>query len=173
MDFLRDLDFTRAFACTVAGAAVGLELHALDGQRPDTERIAESSGDNFKVVNPFGVGLLVDAVDRSDAAAFEVPSDTFISREHEFFNETVRDITLGASDALHQSVLVEFDDRFGQIKVDGAAALAFAVEDEGEVAHHLERAHQGGVAPAQPNVAIQDSAYIRVSHAFCGANDAF
>ena len=61
----------------------------------------------------------------------------------------MRDVALGAGDALHQAVFVEFDDGLGQIEVDGAAALALAVEDQREIAHQFKHRDQRGVALAR------------------------
>ena len=96
-----------------------------------------------------------------------------VGREHEFFDETVREVALGAGDALHKSELVEFDDGLGQVEVDGAAAMAFAVEDEGEIAHQLERRDQRGIALAQGGVVFEDGVHVGVGHALGGADDPF
>ena len=173
MDFFRDFDFARALAGTVVGAAVGFHLHAMDGQRADAERISESRGDDFEVVDALGVGLLVDAVEAGDAVRLEIVRDAFVGREHELFDQAVRDVALGAGDGLHQAEFVEFDDGLGEIEVDRSAALAFAVQDLLQVAHELERRDQRGVAGALGRIAFEDGVDGGVGHALGGADDAF
>ena len=75
VDFFGDLDLADALAGAVGGAAVGFHLHALDGQRADAERVSESGGDGFEVVDALGIGLLVDAVEDGDALRLEMVRD--------------------------------------------------------------------------------------------------
>ena len=72
-----------------------------------------------------------------------------VCREHEFFDQAVRDVAFGARDGPHQAEFVELDDWLGEIEVDGSAALALAVQDHGQVAHQFEVRDQRGVALAQ------------------------
>jgi len=44
-------------------------------------------------------------------------------REHELFDEAVSDVALAARDVGHALLFVEFDDRLGEIEVDGAALV--------------------------------------------------
>ena len=61
---------------------------------------------------------------------------------------------------------------FGQVEVDGAALHALAVEDQGELAHALEHAGEGGVALAESGVAFEDEVDAGVGHALGAADDA-
>ena len=106
-----------------ARALIGLDAEARDGQRADAERIAEGGGEILEIVDAFGVGRLMHAIDGCNAFLFEVGGDGFIGREHELLDEAMGKETLGAGDGLHETVLVEFDERLGKIEVDGAAAL--------------------------------------------------
>src|SRR5947207_11030784 len=60
--FFRDFNFPRALARAVTRAAIRLGLYPLNGQRTDAQRVAESRGNDFKVVNALGVWLLVYTV---------------------------------------------------------------------------------------------------------------
>lgn len=111
-------------AGTAGGAAISLQLNALNRQRTNAERIAECRRDDFEIVDALGIRLLVNAVERCDTFSFQMGGYGLIGRQHEFLDQTMGDIALGPRDALHQSVLIEFNDGFGQIKIDGAAALA-------------------------------------------------
>ena len=64
---LRDFDFAHALAGAVGGAAVGFDLHAMDGQRAYAQRVSEGGSNDFEVVDALGVGLFVDAVEAGDA----------------------------------------------------------------------------------------------------------
>jgi len=66
------------------------------------------------------------------------------------------ELALGSSDARHQSVFVELDDRSGQIEVDRASSFALAIQNQGQVAHHFECQHQFSVALARPGIAFED-----------------
>ena len=135
--------------------------------------MSEGGGDDFEVVHSFGIGLLVNAVQRSYAVVFQISGDTFVGREHEFFNQAVRDVALGTGNTFHQSKFVEFDHGLGQIEVDGAAPLALAIQNEGEVAHHLESPNQAGVALACGSIAFEHRVDVGVGHALGGTDDAF
>ena len=73
--------------------------------------------------------------------------DALVGGEHEFFDQAMRDVALGARDAFHQAEFVELDDRLGKIEIDRAAALAFAVEDDAR-----DRASVRTLAPEARNV---------------------
>ena len=136
-------------------AAVGFELHALNGQCAYSERVSEGGGDDFEVVYAFGVGLFVDAVERGDAFIFQIVRDALVRREHEFFDQAVGDVALRSGDALHHSEFVKLDDWFGEIEVDRSAAFAFAVQDHCQIAHAFEVLDLGGVFAAGGGVCLR------------------
>ena len=68
-------------------------------------------------------GLLVDAVERRDAEILKPDGDTLVGGEHELFNEAVGPGAFGAGDAAHLAVLVELDDRLGEIEINVTHAL--------------------------------------------------
>ena len=74
----RDLDLADALAGAVSGAAVGLHLHAMNGERAHAEGVSESGCDGFEVVDAFGVGLFVDAVEAGDAMRLEMMRDRLV-----------------------------------------------------------------------------------------------
>ncbi len=111
-------DFADALAGAASVAAVGFQLHALDGQGADSQRVSEGGGDDFEVVDALGVGLFVDAVERGDAFIFEIVRDALVRREHEFFDQAMGDVALRSGDALHHAEFVELDDRLGEIEID-------------------------------------------------------
>src|SRR5260370_19564054 len=94
----------------------------------DAQRVAEGSSQLLKLENFAGVGLLMNAMERIDAALQEIASDGAIGGQHKFFNEPVRDVALAARDIGHALLIVEFDDPFGKIEIDGAALVAAGIE---------------------------------------------
>ncbi len=60
--FLGNFDGAGLFAGAARGAAVALELHALNRQRTHAERISECRRDHFEIVNALGVGLFVNSI---------------------------------------------------------------------------------------------------------------
>ena len=77
----------------------------------------------------------MDAVERRHAEILEPNGDTLVGGEHELFDEAVGPGALGAGDAAHLAVLVELDDRLGQIEVDRSALFAALVHQHGESFH--------------------------------------
>src|SRR5579864_8734135 len=165
------LDFPRALASAVAGAAVSLELEALHRQSAYSQGVAKGGGNGFELVNPLGIGLLVNAVERGNALVLEVVGHTLVGREHDFLDQPVGDVALGTRNTAHQAELVELNHRLRQVEIDRAAALALAVKDQGQIAHQLEFAGQPLVALAHARVAFQDQVHVGVGHALGGAND--
>ena len=135
VDFFWHFDFADALAGSTGVAAVGFQLDALNWKCADSQGVTESCGDDLEIVNALGVGLFVDTVERGDAFIFQVVGYAFVGREHEFFNQAVSDVAFGARDAFHHSEFIELDDGFGEIEVNRSPALAFAIEDHGQVAH--------------------------------------
>ena len=156
----------------VALAPLGLHLHALHRQRPHAERIAEVGGDGLEVEDALGIGLFVNAIERGDALVFQIAGDALVGRQHELLDDAVGDVALRARDALHQAVLVELDDRLGQIEIDGAAAHALAVQDHRQLAHQLEDIDQPVIVLAQRRIAFEDEVDVGVGHALGRADDA-
>src|SRR5882762_11620835 len=109
---------------------------------------------------------------RFDAAAQEVAVDRTIRGQHELFNEPVRDVSLAACDIRHALFVVEFDDRFGQIEIDGTVLGAAGIEKQRQFFHFAEAGCQRGVALRHFSVAFKDLVDIRVGHALGGADDA-
>src|SRR4051794_14353748 len=62
----------------------------LDGNRADTERIAEVSSDLLEIHDAFGFGHFVDAIQAWNLGALEFARDGFVRRQHEFFNDAMR-----------------------------------------------------------------------------------
>ena len=124
--------------CFTANAALGEIVHA--------QRIAESLREFLEFQHVLRIGLFVHAMQRGDAALFEISRDGFIRREHEFFDQAVRDIALAADDAQHAPGFVEFDDAFGQIEIDRAALAAPAIQQQREILHAREIFHERRVA---------------------------
>ncbi len=124
---------------------IGLHGEFFDGEAGEAEGLAEGGGGLFEVEDALGVGQLVDAVD-GGAVRFEPVGDALVGGEHELFDEAVGPAALGADDGGHVALGVEGDDGFGEVEVDGAAALAFAVEEEGELVHLLEGGDEVDVA---------------------------
>ena len=153
-------------------AAVAPGLDALDRKRPEAERIAEAGGELFKLDHAARVGLLMNAVERRDAEVLKPGGDALVGGEHEFLDEAVGPGALGAGDAAHLAVLVELDDRLGQVEVDAAALLATPVHQHGELPHELEIGGELGILRTRLLVALEDEMDFGVGHARGRADDA-
>ena len=137
-DVFRHFVLAGIAALSVRFAALAAGLHAAHGQRSKTERMTEAGGELFKLNNAARIGLLVNAVERGDAEILKPDGDALIGGEHELLDEAIGPGALGAGDAAHLAVLVELDDRLGQIEIDGAALFAALVHEDGEVLHSFE-----------------------------------
>ncbi len=114
----------------------------------DAQRIAEGARQLFEFQNFFGVGLFVHAMERFDAALQDVTVDRAIGGQHEFFNQAMRDVALAAHDAGHALLVIEFDDLFGEIEIDGAVLVASRVQEQRQLFHVREVLHERRVARA-------------------------
>src|SRR5690348_9801370 len=97
-----NLVLPRIPSAPVAFATLAARLKSPHRQR-HTERISESGGQQLEVVDLLRVGLLVNAVQRSDIMTLEISGDAFICGEHELFDNAVRELPLRARDSAHQS----------------------------------------------------------------------
>jgi hypothetical protein len=86
------------------------------------------------------IGRFVDAKNGRNVEFLEVRGDSFIRREHEFLDDAVRCISRSAADAGHLAPFVEFDERLGEIKIDGAAAAGTREQDRLELNYSLAAA---------------------------------
>ena len=69
-------------------------------------------------------------MERLDSALEEIGGDGAVRGEHKFLDKPVGDIALAASDANHALLLVELDDRFGQVEIDGAVFITTRVQEQ-------------------------------------------
>ena len=109
----------------------------------------------LKFCYALGVRLFVYAVHGRKPRGLQVGCYRFISRQHEFFDNAVREITRRARNAGHGAPLVEFDQGLRQIEIDRAATHALTIEDQGKFPHQLETRDQGGIPRAQAGIAIE------------------
>src|SRR5712692_8179459 len=176
----------RHLHATLAAVAVGVGAAGLRGRRDaamtdddlalvqvfDAERVAEGAGQLLELEDFARVGLLMNAMQRFDAAPQEIAGDGPIGGQHKFFNEPMRDVALAACDIGHALLVVEFDDSFGEIEIDGAALVAAGIEEQRQFFHFAESGRQRGVTLGHLRVALDDFVDVRVGHALGGANNA-
>ena len=98
--------------------------------------------DFFELRTRLPSGLFVDAIQRRNAGSFQMSGDGFIRRQHELFDNAMRDVAFGARDPDHLARKSNSMLRFGHIEIDGAALGAFAIENQREFAHQFETAGQ-------------------------------
>src|ERR1700683_448098 len=108
----------------------------------------------------------------ANAAALEIPRDSFIGDEHEFFNDAVGDVALAAQDSNHFPLIVKLNQRLGQIEINRAACVPAFTEDEREIAHEAKIAGDILVAQAHLGVAFDHFVDVGVGHSLGGTNDA-
>ena len=115
----------------------------------------------------------MDAVQRSDIVAFDVRSDALVCRQHELFDDAMRELSFRARDALHQPSFIELNDGLRHIEVDGATFYTFAVQNFCEHLHALELMNQRSILLPNGMVAVQDCLHLVVSHPRRRADYAF
>src|SRR5262249_2785414 len=69
--------------------------------------------------------------------------------------------------------IVEFDDRFGQVKVDAAALDPLAIQNLRQLIHKVKVRRQPAEFAAKRGIAFDDGVDVGVSHALRGADHAF
>ena len=126
----------------------------------------------LELQNFLGIGFFVDAVQRGDAAAFEVARDGLVRRQHEFLDQAMRDVALAADDAGHLPRGVEFDHLLGQIEIDRAQARAPRVENHRQIAHGAEVFGELRILGVRGGIVLQHGIHGRVGHALGGTNHA-
>jgi hypothetical protein len=141
------------------------------GEIFDAERIAERLRQFLEFEHLPRIGFLVDAMEGSDGAPFQVLRHGFVGREHEFLDDAMSDIAFAAEDALHPALGVEFDDRLGQVEIDRAARVTARIEQQRQLLHAPEVLGQGLIALVHFRVALEHLVDVRVGHPFPGAND--
>ena len=92
--FFRQLHYGSAPPAAIMRPFVRARLHALDRQRAHAQRVTEAGRNGFKVVNLFGVGLFMDAVEAGNSAVFQVAGDCFVGCQHELLDQAVRPVAL-------------------------------------------------------------------------------
>ena len=173
VNVLGNFDGAPLLAHTAGGAAVALELHAVNGQRAYAQGISEGRSDHFEIVNPLGIGFFVNPIQRCDALRFQILRHALVGREHELLDQTMSDVALRAGNAFHQAEFVELNHRLGQVEVNRSAALPFAVEDQRQIAHELEGGNQSCVTFARGCIAFEHGIDGSVGHALSGTNYTF
>ena len=143
-----------------------LHFHAPLRKIFDAQRISERLRQRLKFQNFLGIGFFVDAMQRSDAARFEVARDGLIGGQHEFLDQAVRDVALAADDAGHLPGVVKFNYLLGQIEIDRAKPRAPRVENQGEVAHGAEIFGEVRVLRRGGRVILKHGVHRGVRHAF-------
>ncbi len=136
------------------------------------QRVAELRRDFLEFDHALGIGTIVNAEDHGLARGLDVRRHGFVGGQHELLDQAVRDVAGRARHGGHRAELVEFEQRLGQIEIDGAAALALLVQQQSQLAHHLEARHQWRVAHVQLRVAFQHLVHGGIRHALGAADHA-
>src|SRR5215831_186232 len=160
-----------------AGLGRGRNLAVADGDFAlveilDSEGVAESAGEFLEFEDLADLGLFVDAMKGLEAAASQVVGDGAVGREHEFFNDAVSEVAFAAADVGHALLFVKFDDRFGEIEVDGPVVFAASVEEKSESAHSAEVVTEVRVSFAHFRIALENLVDVGVGHALGRTDDA-
>ena len=175
-------DFHTAFATF----AVGVRASGFGGRRNfavtdsnlllievfDAESLAEGPSQFFKFQNFAGVGFFVDAMESLDGTMEQVMSHRAVGGEHELFDDAMSDVSLAARYVGHVLLVVEFDDRFGKIEIDGAIFVATGVEKKGETLHGAEMVIEMRVARGHLWIAFENFVDVGIGHALGRADDA-
>src|SRR6267143_424168 len=138
----------------------------------DSQRIAKRARQFFEFQDFARVGFFVHAMERFDAALEEIARDGAVGGEHELFDQAMRDVALAARNIGHALLLVELDDRLGEVEIDGTMLITAGVEEQGEFLHVAEMRRESRVALGHLGVAFKHFVDIGVGHALGGANDA-
>ena len=114
----------------------------------------------------------MNSIQRRYVEVLQPGGHAFVGREHEFFNQAVGPAALGANDALHRSLGIEFNDRLGQIEINRTAALALLVQQARQFIHPFEfRNQRSKLLPRALLVAADHRMHLGVGHAADRADD--
>ncbi len=112
----------------------------------------------------------MNAIQRRDPFCLEISGHTLVRRKHEFFNQAVRVVALGARDASHQPQIVELDDWLRQIEVNRPPTFPFPLQDHGQFVHQFETFDQVRVSFALRFISLKHLVYRRIGHALGRTN---
>ncbi len=80
----------------------------------------------------------MDTIERREIFSRELPRDGFVGGDHEFFDDPMGDIALGADDVFRQPLQIENDLGLRQIEVEIAARFAVGVNRQRQLFHQFE-----------------------------------
>ena len=83
----------------------------------------------------------MDAIERRKIFSRELARHRFVGGDHEFLNDPVGDIALGADDIFRHALQVENDLGLRQIEVEIAARFAGGVNRQRQLFHQFEAVH--------------------------------
>ncbi len=158
-----------ASMATVVPAAMLLRAavlhHNLFGRQiRHAQRITEGLRQRFELQNFFRIGRFVDPAQAGNGARFQELRDGLIGGQHEFLDQSVRDIAHAAADVGHTALFIEVNHRLGQIKINRAAPVTPRIQDQRQFAHVAEVRGQRRVALAQFRIAFQHLVDVGVRH---------
>jgi len=87
--------------------------------------VSKTQSEFRKLIHFEKVWFLVYTVERRAARRGESLCSALIGKEHEFFDNTMRNVAFCRYDAGHLSIPVEPNFRFRQVEINGTAAISF------------------------------------------------
>src|SRR5262245_33701575 len=113
----------------VSRTSLALDRESFNRQRPYAQAVTECCGQVFKLDDLERVRFFVNAVKAGHADGLQVRGHCFVGSEHELLDEAMGNVALGATNGNHFPEFVKFDDRFGQVEINGAASLSLLIQD--------------------------------------------
>ena len=83
----------------------------------------------LEVEHALAIGLFVDAIQRRHFSRLDMARDSFVSRQHELFDDAMRHVTVASGDAGHLARQVQHNVALRHVEVNRAALGALAVQD--------------------------------------------
>ena len=157
-----------------AAHAIDELLKVLRAERMSLSRetVAERRNELLEVRYLLDVRRLMNAVERGHSVRGQVRRHRFVGQQHELFDQTMGDVTLGRKDRLNLSMVGEDDVRLRQIEVNCAPPPATAVEHLEQLVHQFEQRHEPGVPSHGVGVSIgKNRVYLRVGHTRVAVDD--
>ena len=104
----------------------------LDAIRQVAGLQAVAEGEFAEFLEPFGIGVGVDTVDRWEEPVLDLAGDDFVRREHEFLDELVGDIVLDLLEPDGMALVIQPDLDLRKIEIERAGLETVLPQKRGQ-----------------------------------------
>ena len=155
-----------------AGKPPMADGYALFRQIGDPQRISKSVCELFEFKDFLRVWLFMNAVQRRNAARFEIFRHCLIGNQHKLLDQAMRNIPLTPDDSGHLPFGVKREHPLGKIEIDRASPGASLVENQRQIPHIAKSIREGRVTRVGHRITLDNLIYRGIGHPLGRTNHA-